>query len=190
MASIPELKKKLRTEILAKRKSLSPAERTKLSEAVAYSFFQKFPEVLSVPTRIGAFRPIKDEIPLDPLFKKLLEAKCQLFFPKVISDDPPQLKFYASNPFREELWTKERFGLLEPLPHFECLVSELDFVLVPFAVVDSEGNRVGYGKGHYDSALKNKGSAKAVGVGFQFQQVEKVPHEKHDIKLDALVLVS
>ena len=63
-----------------------------------------------------------------------------------------------------------------------------DIVLVPLLAFDNKLNRIGYGKGYYDRALKkiNKIKKKAIfiGIAFSFQKSIKVPTNKHDVKLD------
>ncbi|MFX6330783.1 5-formyltetrahydrofolate cyclo-ligase [Acinetobacter baumannii] len=49
---------------------------------------------------------------------------------------------------------------------------------------------MGYGKGHYDKALARldkTGSRLALGVAFSVQEVEVVPAEPHDRRLDAIL---
>jgi 5-formyltetrahydrofolate cyclo-ligase len=49
------------------------------------------------------------------------------------------------------------------------------------------GNRLGYGRGHYDAALEKlraKGRAFACAVAYAAQQIDKVPAEPHDQPLD------
>jgi 5-formyltetrahydrofolate cyclo-ligase len=55
---------------------------------------------------------------------------------------------------------------------------------------DKDGYRLGYGGGFYDitlAALRAKGSLRAIGVAFAGQEVEALPREAHDQRLDAIV---
>ena len=63
---------------------------------------------------------------------------------------------------------------------------ELDFVLVPGLAFDRTGQRLGRGKGFFDRMLSQvKGVT--CGVTFDWQIVDQVPVEPHDIALDCLV---
>ena len=79
-----------------------------------------------------------------------------------------------------------KFGMLEPKSSKNNIIP--DIVLVPLLAFDNKLNRIGYGKGYYDRALKkiNKIKKKAIfiGIAFSFQKSIKVPTNKHDVKLD------
>jgi len=63
-------------------------------------------------------------------------------------------------------------------------------VLAPLLAFDRAGYRLGYGGGFYDrtlAGLRGFGGVTAVGVGFADQQVDSVPHEAHDQRLDWIV---
>jgi len=55
---------------------------------------------------------------------------------------------------------------------------------------DRAGYRIGYGAGYYDmtlAALRAKKKIVAIGLGFASQEVEKVPVEAHDQRLDFII---
>lgn len=65
-----------------------------------------------------------------------------------------------------------------------------DLLLVPLAAFDRRGYRLGYGGGFYDAALarlRAGGPVTAVGWAFAAQEVEAVPAEPHDARLDWIV---
>ena len=72
-----------------------------------------------------------------------------------------------------------RFGILEPLPDavfFEPV--ELDLILLPGVAFDRFGRRLGRGRGFYDRGLARAQEVpgpRRLGVGFDFQLVERVP---------------
>lgn len=84
-----------------------------------------------------------------------------------------------------------KFGYLEPKKEkidnpFD--VNEIDLVVVPGVVFDKKKNRVGFGKGYYDRLLTNKKpKAKAIALAFEFQVLDEVPAEEHDIKMDKII---
>jgi 5-formyltetrahydrofolate cyclo-ligase len=81
------------------------------------------------------------------------------------------------------------FGTLVPTSDAPEIVPSL--ILVPLLGFDRNGMRLGYGKGHYDSTLAGfaeRGiSPTLVGVAFSVQEVERIPHEPHDVRLDCIV---
>ena len=67
----------------------------------------------------------------------------------------------------------------------------MDIVIVPAVVFDLEKNRIGFGGGYYDTFLKkireeNK-KILFIGICYDFQIIEKVPTEEHDVVLDFVV---
>ena len=79
-----------------------------------------------------------------------------------------------------------KFGMLEPKNSKNNIIPDL--VLVPLLAFDNNLNRIGYGKGYYDRALKKIGNIKKksifIGIAFSFQKIAKIPVNKHDVKLD------
>lgn len=79
-------------------------------------------------------------------------------------------------------------GLMEP--DYEAVhavpSNMLDLVIVPLVAFDRNGNRLGMGGGYYDSFLAECTCPK-IGLAYAFQEVEHVPIEPHDMKLDIIV---
>jgi 5-formyltetrahydrofolate cyclo-ligase len=57
---------------------------------------------------------------------------------------------------------------------------------VPAVAYDSDGNRLGRGKGFYDRLLSRCRAIK-IGVAYDFQLVEEIAAEPHDVKVDMIV---
>lgn len=65
-----------------------------------------------------------------------------------------------------------------------------DVLIVPMLAFDLRGRRVGWGGGFYDRTLAALRAGKkviAVGAAFAGQQVDKVPADEHDARLDWIV---
>ena len=64
----------------------------------------------------------------------------------------------------------------------------LDLVLVPGLIFGENFYRIGYGGGYYDKFLSQEGvTAKKNGICFDFQLVEYVDFEPHDVSLDEII---
>jgi len=68
----------------------------------------------------------------------------------------------------------------------EIFEGKIDLVIVPGIAFDWQKNRLGRGKGFYDRFFEKNNLLK-IGVCFDFQFLETVPHSKHDIKMDIIV---
>jgi 5-formyltetrahydrofolate cyclo-ligase len=64
----------------------------------------------------------------------------------------------------------------------------LEVILMPGAVFDRAGNRLGYGGGYYDRFLAQVApQAVRIGLAFSGQLVSKIPALPHDVPMDVLV---
>lgn len=82
------------------------------------------------------------------------------------------------------------FGYLEPLIDEKMIVDSKDFdlVVVPGVVFDKNLNRIGFGKGYYDRILINLNhEAKKIAIAYDFQVLDEIPAEKHDVKVDIII---
>ena len=63
-------------------------------------------------------------------------------------------------------------------------------IIVPLVAFDRRGYRLGYGKGYYDKTLEiirhKDPTIQTLGLAYMIQQVDELPAEAHDIKLDAI----
>ncbi len=65
---------------------------------------------------------------------------------------------------------------------------EIDIVIVPGICFDKNNNRLGRGVGFYDRFLSTfEKTIKAIGLAFDFQMYDKIPTEKHDFVLTAVI---
>ncbi len=80
------------------------------------------------------------------------------------------------------------FGVLEP----RVDARELAFppgdapVLVPGIAFDRRGYRIGYGAGYFDRFLAHHAGLK-IGLAYECQIIDAVPHEPHDVPMDVIV---
>ena len=80
-----------------------------------------------------------------------------------------------------------RHGIREPQKH--CTIihpSKIDLVIVPGIAFDMKGYGIGFGKGFYDRFLK-KISCPVIALAYNFQIVQSIPGEKHDMKINTIV---
>ena len=131
---------------------------------------------------ISGYAAIGDE--LDPLaLLSALSAQGHIIgLPVTVARGNP-LVFRQWSP--GEALERGDFGV--PVPSGEAPVITPDILLVPLLAFDARGHRLGYGAGYYDRTLgqlRGKGPAIAVGLAFDEQQVDEVPHDAYDQPLD------
>ena len=98
------------------------------------------------------------------------------------------MHFYSYE--NENMLIKNRYGILEPQPFPENLITPnlFEALLIPLLAFDKKGNRLGMGGGYYDRMLK-KVSANCclIGLAHDFQCVNEVPSETWDMPLDEII---
>lgn len=75
------------------------------------------------------------------------------------------------------------YGIRQPEFNEDDVVAgnEIDLIFVPGIAFDTNGYRIGYGKGYYDRWLKGTDVSKRVGIAFEVQLIEKIPNGKYDL---------
>lgn len=69
-----------------------------------------------------------------------------------------------------------------PLP-----TEQFDAVVVPIIAFDEHLNRLGFGGGWYDRFLATQPNALIIGLAYDFQRIDRLPTEPHDIPMMVIV---
>ena len=163
--------KRLREELAAR----DPDAGEKLAAAFPIKLLERYGPV------VAAYLPIGSEIDPRPLMRRLEREGAKLALPCVQDDGSMIYRHYK----RGDPLEKRGFGLLEP--GHEVPEVKPTLVLAPLLGFDRSGNRLGYGKGHYDRALQRlraQGRVFVCGLAYFGQEVEALPAEPHDVPLD------
>ncbi len=171
------LKTELRKRFLVLRAAISPDRRSSASLLIA--------RLLETRGRILSFYSIGSEVDLS-LTNTILAKSGRLMANRLEGDS---LVPYHIRDERELVIS--RLGIPEPHPNSsqKASLSEIDLILVPGLAFDSEGDRLGYGKGHYDKFLSAVGEIPTAGIGFREQQFSKLPRDPWDVSVKELILV-
>jgi 5-formyltetrahydrofolate cyclo-ligase len=184
-ASLSERKATLRAEASAARREVwlvSGARARDLLTKKGAGFFG----VMEVSAAAGYF-PVRDELDPLPLLACLHKFGWRTGLP-VVKPGPDLI-------FRE--WSpglpleRGRFKLRQPLDVSPELSPSI--VLVPLLAFDRKGNRLGYGAGYYDAALRRLrrlGPVTAIGIGFDEQEFPEIPREAQDEPMDMILTPS
>ena len=129
---------------------------------------------------VAGFWPMPDEIDVRPLLTALHARGHPVLLPETTK---------RGNPLIFRHWTPgapmiaERFGTFRP----DGPVGVPQVLFMPLVAFDRAGRRLGYGGGYYDRTLAQLPGACAIGCAFAAQELEQVPAEDHDARLDAVV---
>ena len=137
---------------------------------------------------IALYSATRNEVETEPLFTYLKDQAKTLVFPRNYSVPHKKLKFYTVSSLSE--LKRGKFGILEPEenPQKEVQLSDIHVYFIPGVAFDVMGNRIGYGSGYYDRALSFIGhKTLKIGLVYDFQVMEKVVYQKHDVAMDKVV---
>ena len=137
---------------------------------------------VSAPAWVSGFLPIGEELDPTLLMQRLAGSGFKLCLPVMEAKGKPLLfrGWSPGDPLDEVTW-----GIREP--RASAPVVEPDVLLSPLLAVDRNGYRLGYGGGFYDRTLARLRSLKpvvAIGLAFDEQMVDAVPHADYDERLD------
>ena len=182
MSDAKEAKASLRQAALARRDAMPEDARIEASLTVADRCAELLP--ITPGMVVSGFLPIRSEIDIRPLMMLLADRGARLCVPAIV-DGRLQFRHLVRGAPLEP----QGFGTYAP--GAEAAVLDPELMLVPLAVFDRQGGRIGYGRGYYDSAiaaLTQKGTPPILaGVAFAVQEAETVPMEPHDIRLPMIV---
>lgn len=138
------------------------------------------------PGTCALYHPSGAEMDARPLADALAGLGWKLALPWCEGPDQPVM-FRAWAP--GDRLAPDAVGIASPLPSQPEV--HPDIVICPLIAFDAAGHRLGQGGGYYDRtlALLRAGDHRpaVVGLAFSFQEVEAVPHQDHDQKIDAVL---
>ena len=175
-------KNEIRKNLILERNQLSRETVQKNSNYI----MEKLHPYVREAENIMIFMNMKNEVRITKLMK--LYPEKSFFIPKITDSKNREMKI---NKYKENELVLHKFGYYESSSSDFYNENILDIVIVPAVVFDFEKNRIGFGGGYYDTFLKkvrekNK-KVLFVGVCYDFQIVDEVPTESHDVILDSIV---
>jgi 5-formyltetrahydrofolate cyclo-ligase len=173
----------LRQSALKSRRSLGRSELDSLSERIKARLL-RLPEYASART-LSSYVAKSDEVQTARIIESALAGGKRVLVPR---SDPAsfQLTFAEISSLSELI--PGHFGVLEPPPNAPPVrLDESDVVLVPVVAWDEDGQRLGYGKGYFDRALKVNPRPVRIGLALESQRHEEIPQSPADVRLDLIV---
>lgn len=180
---VTEEKRALRVKAAEARRIAHGADAdAQAGRAVAAHFLAR----VTVPATavIGGYWPTGTEIDVRPLLIALHERGHMCGLPVVQRGRP--LTFHRWRP--EDSLVRGVFDIQVPDHHTPTV--EPDVLVMPLLAFDAKGMRIGYGGGYYDRtipAIRARKKLLAVGIAYAAQEVERVPADKVDQRLDWIV---
>ncbi|MDE6810811.1 MAG: 5-formyltetrahydrofolate cyclo-ligase [Muribaculaceae bacterium] len=167
----------IRRKINAMRRMLEEHEKMAAAEQVFNRLEQTAAFILA--DKVLMYHSLPDELSTHDFLRKWGGRK-RFFLPRVNGVNLDILPYDES---RLELGS---FHIEEPTGNNTVDVEEIELIIVPAVAYDRRGNRLGRGKGFYDRLLSSARATK-IGVGYEFQLVDDLPAESHDVPVDYVI---
>lgn len=178
---ISSKKKALRKKIKLIKRTFSSDDRVAHSNSVMKKL-EESAEFKNSHT-IFIYWAMDDEVDTREFINKWHNEKI-FILPTVDGDDLILKKFSSVDSLRNG----DIYAIPEPKGEpFEAL-SDIDLAIIPGVAFDKQNNRMGRGKAYYDKILRQmKEKSVLVGICFDFQLVDEVPVEPHDITMNKVI---
>lgn len=175
-------KQELRSAYRQLRKKLQPSEVEAKSKAIKAQFL-KWLSDKSHLQHFHLFFPIDQFNEVNTFYiKDSLEEMDKTLYTSQVNKGITELDTLKLP--KEAAFFLDEWGI--PVPQESIMVSpsKIEVVFVPLLAFDRFGNRVGFGKGFYDSYLsKLKPEVLKIGLSF-YDPEERIEPESHDVRLD------
>ena len=178
--------KSIRIQMRQRRSSLDDIERLQASASICAGITNS-PYFMRA-RHIALYLSNDGEIDISPVIHAIWQRNKCCYLP-VLNKYGKKLSFapYTAG----SVLHNNRFGIPEPMVSKREILTphQLDLVLTPLVAFDKQGNRIGMGGGYYDRSfafLRRRQHLKRphlMGIGYHFQQVEKLPKETWDVPL-------
>jgi len=168
-------KKALRRQINEKKRALSSQQLEQASERLTAALVKT--ECWQAAQSIYIYLSYNNEVRTDALVRLALEQGKTVAVPLV--EGAGEMSFRVIKSLDE---VKEGYmGIREPDASAPLARDTHALVILPGLAFDRSGGRMGYGGGYYDRFLEKEPEHPTAALCFDFQMVEKVPAEEHDI---------
>jgi 5-formyltetrahydrofolate cyclo-ligase len=178
-------KQELRSAYRQLRKKLTAEQVDEKSKAIGEKF-QVWLSNHEVLDHFHLFFPIDRFNEVNTFYlKDILERRGKVMYTAQVVKDSLDLETLKLP--REATFFLDEWGI--PVPQESIMVSpaKIQVVFVPLLAYDKKGNRVGFGKGYYDSFL-SKLSPEVLKIGLSFFEPEgEILPEDHDVPLSMCI---
>jgi 5-formyltetrahydrofolate cyclo-ligase len=179
-------KEKIRKEKLTLRAALTPHERNEKSVQILNRLSET--DEYRKARVILFYASSENEVQTDAGIRAALAAGKRVVLPYCKQESTIMGIAEITDPDKE--LSVGTFGIREPVGQLrnKFLKSDIEMVVCPGVAYDTDGARLGRGKGYYDHFLAEmKSKIPIAGLGFKCQITNEIPFDYHDIKMDIII---
>lgn len=167
--------------MVEEREELSQKNVEDLSKQVCENIL-KLSELKDI-TAVGIYLSLRNEVMVEKLFEPL-HAQGKLICTPIVSGTK-NLDFVRLDSLSD--LKKGPGGVREPKVKECILETQIEALVIPGIAFDPRGYRVGWGRGYYDTFLSKNPNLIKIGAAYDFQIIDRIEAEDHDIKMDYVV---
>jgi 5-formyltetrahydrofolate cyclo-ligase len=183
----PGLKRKIRNDLIAARKALTPEKIQKSGAAICRRISEL--DAWGDAREVLAYMPVDGEVDVTPLVEDLWRRGSRVLLPRCRPGEPGVMDLACPAGMHEV--APGAYGIPEPVPDTCPSVDYCSpqLVLVPGVAFDESGMRIGMGGGYYDRLLASGklGGALLVSPAYTFQLVGKIPKQAWDKPVNVII---
>ncbi len=184
-----EAKNVIRRQMRAHRKALSPDERERASKIICAKLLSDggitaATDPLESGGAVAVYLASPDELDLSDFIREMLSRGVKVVSPRWNGETYELARIKGLD---EVNLRRGPMNILEPGEAEIVEPSAVAAWIIPGLAFTQDGKRLGYGGGWYDRLLADANGTLKIGVAHEFQIVDNLPHEPHDILLDRVV---
>jgi 5-formyltetrahydrofolate cyclo-ligase len=169
-------KNELRKSIRSLKAAHTDAQLAQQSDTICKSIMED--DLFKKSEVVFVYWALKDEVDTLNLIEEVFTNKT-ILLPVVVGSEL-ELRVFKG---KEQMKQVPPYGIYEPQTEVFTEYDKIDLALIPGMAFDKQNNRLGRGKAFYDGLLPALACPK-YGLCFDFQLVDEIPVESHDIPMD------
>lgn len=174
------MKHKIRKHIKTIISSYSELEKSRKSGIIKNKLFNE--EAFKKARVVMFYVSLKDEVDTYPMIDEALKTGKRICVPVILKEEKKLIAGEIHNRIKD--LESQHFGIYQPRQDRvkEVPLDDINLVVVPGVAFDKKNIRLGRGHGYYDRFLSGlPKTTKTIGLAFDFQVVEDLPQDPHDI---------
>lgn len=174
-------KKSVRSSMLSARNNLDALYVRSESSIISEKLIKS--NLIRANSKVSIYLHVWGEVQTNLIIDYLIGKKCQVFIPAYSN----KKKSYVLSKYSKGVDLIEgRYKVLQPLQIDTIDPRAVEISIFPGLAFTKKGLRVGYGKGVFDKLFEQSKAFK-IGLAFDFQIVDDVRAEKHDLRMSCVI---
>ncbi len=171
------MKHNYRKEGLKQRRKIDLIDKKKRDDLI----FNQVMGYIDGVSSVGIYISLEDEVDTHRIIQYLFDNNVKVIVPKT---HEKTLEFFEIDSFQQV--AKGNFEVLEPIAGVKQEELKADIWIIPIVAFNRNRQRIGYGKGYYDSALYQATGLK-IGLAYDCQEVGIFEKENQDVDMDIIL---